>query len=135
MSRRFGVRRPILSIAVAGVLLALPVLGLECQATCVRGVGAAPASPAPHCPAHDDARSGPHPSAPSGDSDCCVHHEVTPALKVAAIERAGSRSVAIGAGASAPAAFGWRPRGVFVEAADAAAPRETLSHSSPILRL
>jgi len=132
MKAHARIRLAALSIAVAGTLLALPVLGLDCEMTCVKSPGAATPAPA-HCPSHDDAGSNPHPANPS-DSGCCVHHDASPALKVA-VERVGSRSLVLAFVVSTPPSLGRQSPGALVGAPLAVVPGDALSHASPILRL
>lgn len=80
-----------LAIALSALVLALPLLGLNCEMACARG-GARTATsegpaPAQHCPAH----SGSSPNLPSNapqSSDTCGHH-ADPATVKKAVEGAG----------------------------------------------
>ena len=74
----------VLAFAVSGLILALPLLGLDCELACARVAARAskkadPAS-AQHCPAHDGAAPTGSSSAPTAP-DSCGHHEDSAALK------------------------------------------------------
>jgi hypothetical protein len=94
MKIRTRIRLRSLAILVAGLTVALPVLGLDCEMACAgMGRGAPPdALPPAHCPAHQDSRGSGPADAPS-HPDRCGHHEDSPAVKIA-VEGAGARLAA-----------------------------------------
>jgi hypothetical protein len=125
------------AILVVGLIVALPVLGLNCEMACA-GMGpkaAAPdALPPAHCPTHQDSRGSGPPAAP-GNSDRCGHHEDSPAMKMA-VEGAGARLAASTVAEIPPSVSALPDRRFFL--ADGTAPiqaRSASSHLARVLRL
>ncbi len=110
-----------LAFAVSGLILALPLLGLNCELACARVAAraskkAGPAS-AQHCPAHDGAVPTGSSSAPTAP-DSCGHHGDSAALKKG-IEAAdqGSRLSTVTAATPACASYAFDRSSALVDSA------------------
>jgi hypothetical protein len=125
------------AILVVGLMVALPVLGLDCEMACAgggRGAASTDAVPPAHCPAHEDSRGSGPANAPS-NPDRCSHHEDSPAVKIT-VEGAGTRLAASIVANIPPSVSTLSDRRFFL--ADGRAPiqaRSASSHLSRVLRL
>jgi hypothetical protein len=133
MKIRARIRLRHLAILVAGLIVALPVLGLDCEMACAgMGRGASPAAlPPAHCPAHQDSRGSGPADAPS-NPDRCGHHEDSPAVKVA-VEGAGARLAASTVADVPPPLSALPDRRIFL--ADWSAPAQARSVRSLLSRV
>ena len=97
-----------LAIVLGGLILALPLLGMDCEMACTRAAAssaiASNSAPAEHCPAHGAATPTRRPDAPA-TPDGCGHHSDLAALKKG-IENAEKGSKFSTVAATPPASAG-----------------------------